>query len=131
MHTGTTASLQELAANRSHFLCQPRFTQYNGQRPEQIESIPGETAGNGHPKLHYLFKKTTNAMTIDLYPELVRREDLSPDQGFGPDIDDDCAVSRICTTHRLGFFAADINRQYLRQGTKYYEFSLFVISHNN
>lgn len=32
-------------------------------------------------------------MTIDLYPELIRQEDLSPDQGFGPDIDEDCNVS--------------------------------------
>ena len=34
-------------------------------------------------------------MTIDLYPELVRREDLSPDEGFGHDIDVDCEVSRV------------------------------------
>jgi hypothetical protein len=32
-------------------------------------------------------------MTIDLYPELVRKEDLSPDQGFGAEMDDDCTVS--------------------------------------
>lgn len=29
-------------------------------------------------------------MTIELYPELIKREDLSPDEGFGPEIDEDC-----------------------------------------
>ena len=33
-------------------------------------------------------------MTIDIYPELVRREDLSPDEGFGSEIDEDC---QVCT----------------------------------
>jgi hypothetical protein len=31
-------------------------------------------------------------MTIDLYPEIIRQQDLSPDQGFGADIDEDCQV---------------------------------------
>ena len=31
-------------------------------------------------------------MTIDLYPEIIRQEDLSPDSGFGGDIDEDCQV---------------------------------------
>lgn len=31
-------------------------------------------------------------MTIDLYPEIIRAQDLSPDQGFGSEIDDDCQV---------------------------------------
>jgi len=36
-------------------------------------------------------------MTIDLYPELVRREDLSPDEGFGADIDEDCQTIHEAT----------------------------------
>jgi len=36
-------------------------------------------------------------MTIDLYPELVRREDLSPDEGFGHDIDVDCETIQEAT----------------------------------
>lgn len=31
-------------------------------------------------------------MTIEIYPELIKREDLSPDEGFGPEIDEDCNV---------------------------------------
>lgn len=31
-------------------------------------------------------------MTIDLYPEIVKEDDLSPDVGFGPDIDEDCEI---------------------------------------
>ena len=31
-------------------------------------------------------------MTINIYPEIVRKQDLSPDEGFGPEIDDACNV---------------------------------------
>ncbi len=41
---------------------------------------------------HYHRQHQHSTMTIDLYPELVRREDLSPDEGFGHDIDVDCEV---------------------------------------
>ena len=33
-------------------------------------------------------------MTIDLYPDIIRQEDLSPDEGFGGEIDEDCEVSQ-------------------------------------
>jgi len=36
-------------------------------------------------------------MTIDLYPEIIRQEDLSPDSGFGGDIDEDCQVIHDAT----------------------------------
>lgn len=36
-------------------------------------------------------------MTIELYPELIKREDLSPDEGFGPEIDDDCETIHKAT----------------------------------
>jgi hypothetical protein len=31
-------------------------------------------------------------MTIDLYPPIVKAQDLSPDEGFGAGIDEDCQV---------------------------------------
>jgi hypothetical protein len=37
-------------------------------------------------------------MTIDLYPEIVKKDDLTPDAGFGGDIDDDCQVRHKTTT---------------------------------
>jgi Annexin len=36
-------------------------------------------------------------MTIDLYPEIIKKQDLSPDQGFGSDIDDDCKTIHDAT----------------------------------
>jgi Annexin len=36
-------------------------------------------------------------MTIDLYPEIIKRADLSPDQGFGTGIDDDCKTIHDAT----------------------------------
>jgi len=39
-------------------------------------------------------------MTIDLYPAIIKKDDLSPDEGFGPEIDEDCQVSR-CLDDRL------------------------------
>lgn len=31
-------------------------------------------------------------MSIDLYPPFIKKDDLSPDEGFGPDIDEDCEL---------------------------------------
>jgi hypothetical protein len=36
-------------------------------------------------------------MTIDLYPDVIRRQDLSPDEGFGDQIDEDCKTIRDAT----------------------------------
>lgn len=36
-------------------------------------------------------------MTINVYPDIVRQEDLSPDEGFGAEIDDDCEGIRAAT----------------------------------
>jgi hypothetical protein len=36
-------------------------------------------------------------MTIDLYPEIIRKQDLSPDEGFGDAIDEDCKTIRDAT----------------------------------
>ncbi|KAG7374328.1 annexin [Nitzschia inconspicua] len=36
-------------------------------------------------------------MTIDLYPEIIRRQDLSPDKGFGTEIDEDCKTIHDAT----------------------------------
>ena len=45
--------------------------------------------------------KVTEIMTINIYPEIVRQQDLSPDQGFGPDIDDACNVSTVLKTKTM------------------------------
>lgn len=36
-------------------------------------------------------------MTIDLYPDIIKREDLSPDKGFGSEIDEDCKTIHDAT----------------------------------
>jgi len=36
-------------------------------------------------------------MSIELYPPFVKQEDLSPDEGFGADIDEDCELIRNAT----------------------------------
>jgi Annexin len=51
---------------------------------------------------HYLIDKlfqqhSIATMTIGLYPEIILRQDLSPDQGFGSQIDDDCKTIHDAT----------------------------------
>ena len=53
-------------------------------------------ASSINPSIHLLLAYSIR-MTIDIYPELVRREDLSPDEGFGDDIDADCQVCTVNT----------------------------------
>lgn len=36
-------------------------------------------------------------MTIGLYPEIIKQQDLSPDQGFGDDVDADCKAIHDAT----------------------------------
>jgi len=36
-------------------------------------------------------------MSIDLYPPIIKAEDLSPDEGFGEEIDDDCEIIKEAT----------------------------------
>jgi hypothetical protein len=46
------------------------------------------------PSLHRIRK---TKMTIDLYPDVIRRQDLSPDGGFGSGIDGDCKTIHEAT----------------------------------
>ena len=61
---------------------------------EILDEADDKTEAN-KPQLLPPPNKQQPIMTINIYPEIVRKQDLSPDEGFGPDIDDACNVRHM------------------------------------